>query len=294
MHLFILLTLGLLSFQTLAWRSDCGPVFRDPHHLFLSETRYPSRGERLAHESIHRDLVEGHVVEGKPFSANNNRNALFKIKIFNPRTGQGRDALFKPRPFGDGFGWNRVPMEWVAYKINLLLGMDYIPPVSYRSKAQGNPVTINGETFAEGAALYMVPDAHELHKVPVREWESDRTFTPLEKEYFLSDVRIFDFLMQNPDRHINNFLRGRHWKDGVYRPILIDQAASLKGNATIDVLRGNDAFNSGAVSKIRPRTLEALRALKRRQLETLRPHLSDSEIDQILARRDQVLAYFGH
>ncbi len=292
--LFLLLTLGILSPQTHAWQGNCGTLFRDPHHLFLSDKSFPSRAQRLAHEAIHRDLVEGHVVEGKPFSANNNRNALFKIKIYNPRTGQTRDALFKPRPYGDGFGWNRVPMEWVAYKINLLLGMDYVPPVAYRSKALGNPITINGETFSEGAVLYMVPDAHELHTVPTREWALDHPFGVSDKELFLSDVRIFDFLMQNPDRHINNFLRGRHWKDGVYRPALIDQAAGLKGDATIEFLRGNDAFKSGAVTKIRPQTLEALRALKKRQLQSLQPHLSESEIDQILARRDQILAYFGH
>ncbi len=294
LQLLLLLALGLFSSQTIAWQGDCGALFRDPYHLFLGDKVFPSKSERLAHQAIHRDLVEGVVVEGKPFSANNNRNALYKVKIYNPKTKQTRDALFKPRPYGDGDGWNRVPMEWVAYKINLLLGMDYIPPAAYRSKAQGNPITINGQTFAEGAVLYMVPDAHEMSKVPAKEWESDHTYTPAEKELFLSDVRIFDFLLENPDRHINNFLRGRHWKDGVYRPALIDQAADLKGTATIDFLRGTDAFQSGAVTKIRPRTLEALRNLKRRHLESLAPHLSEVEIDQILARRDQILAYFGY
>ena len=179
-----------------------------------------------------------------------------KIKIYNPRTGQTRDALFKPRPYGDGLVGIASRWNGAAYKINLLLGMDYTA-AAYRSKALGNPITINGETFSEGAVLYMVPDAHELHTVPTREWALDHPFGVSDKELFLSDVRIFDFLMQNPDRHINNFLRGRHWKDGVYRPALIDQAAGLKGDATIEFLRGNDAFKSGAVTRIRPQTLEA-------------------------------------
>lgn len=33
---------------------------------------------------------------------------------------------------GDGEGWHRVPIEAAAYQLNLLLGMDYVPPAVFR------------------------------------------------------------------------------------------------------------------------------------------------------------------
>ena len=42
-------------------------------------------------------------------------------------------ALFKPTMEGHGDGWHRVPIEAAAYSLNLLLGMDYVPPAVFRS-----------------------------------------------------------------------------------------------------------------------------------------------------------------
>lgn len=41
-------------------------------------------------------------------------------------------AIYKPRVYGDAGGWHRTPMEWVAYRLNLLLGLDLVPPTAYR------------------------------------------------------------------------------------------------------------------------------------------------------------------
>lgn len=58
-------------------------------------------------------------------------------------------ALFKPCVDGDSDGWHRVPIEWVAYQLNLMLGMDYVPPVAYLHN-----VDIPGHgRFASGAML---------------------------------------------------------------------------------------------------------------------------------------------
>jgi hypothetical protein len=40
------------------------------------------------------------------------------------------EALFKPKVEGDADGWHRAPVELIAYELNLMLGMDYVPPVS--------------------------------------------------------------------------------------------------------------------------------------------------------------------
>ena len=46
-------------------------------------------------------------------------------------------AIYKPRVYGDAGGWHRTPMEWVAYRLNLLLGLDFVPPVAYRCASPG-------------------------------------------------------------------------------------------------------------------------------------------------------------
>jgi hypothetical protein len=44
-------------------------------------------------------------------------------------------AIYKPRVYGDAGGWHRTPMEYVAYRLNRLLGLDLVPPVAYRCGA---------------------------------------------------------------------------------------------------------------------------------------------------------------
>jgi hypothetical protein len=54
------------------------------------------------------------------------------VQLQDPHTAQRVRAIYKPRVYGDAGGWHRTPMEWVAYRLNLLLGMDLVPPVAYR------------------------------------------------------------------------------------------------------------------------------------------------------------------
>ena len=233
------------------------------------------------HDSITTDLFNGRVVHAERFSANDNRNPIFLVELFNPATGRTRQALFKPRPPGDGDGWNRTPMEYVSYEFQRMLGMDYIPPAAYR-----HGVRLGGSLPpVEGAMLYLVPDAQALHPVARSEWGTD-------VRLMLSDTRIVDTLLMNPDRHINNFLRGRHWVDGELRPMLIDHAASLRPS-TQTHLEQNDAFKMGATRVIRRSTWEALNALGRGDLNSLSPFVSRSELDGIMRRRHQIIDYFN-
>jgi hypothetical protein len=59
-------------------------------------------------------------------------DVIAALQVRDPHSGRQLQALFKPRIKGDADGWHRVPMEWVAYQLNLMLGMDYVPPVAYR------------------------------------------------------------------------------------------------------------------------------------------------------------------
>lgn len=51
-----------------------------------------------------------------------------------------------------------MPIEAVAYKLNLLLGMDYVPPVAYRTRG----VDVDYRHFSEGAFMYFAHNSDEL------------------------------------------------------------------------------------------------------------------------------------
>jgi hypothetical protein len=233
-----------------------------------------------AHRDLTGDLYNGTTIDARPFGANDNRNPLLWVRLHNPRTGRSVEALFKPRAWGDGFGWNRTPMEYVAYELNRMLGMDWVPPVAYRRSFDAN-----FQRWAEGAVLYKVPEAANLADLPVGEWGA-------RPDLFLSDARVLDVLLQNPDRHRGNFLAGRHWVTGRRRPLLIDHAASLRGQSDIR-LDGTDAFGSGPIHVVRRSTLEGLRALDAQGLRArLGEFVTEAEIQGILSRRDGVVRHF--
>ena len=59
---------------------------------------------------------------------------------------------------GDGRGWHRAPVEAVAYKLNLMLGMDRVPPVAYRTGG----IDVDFQHYEEGAFIYFSDNCSEL------------------------------------------------------------------------------------------------------------------------------------
>ena len=74
-------------------------------------------------------------------------------------TGAAIEAVFKPKIEGDGDGWHRASMEYVAYKLSRMLGMDLVPPAASRRGASSST------TRREGAFMYWVDGAKELEQV---------------------------------------------------------------------------------------------------------------------------------
>lgn len=250
-------------------------------HCFLIKDFLTREKRLVAHDAITEDLFVGKTIRAEAFSADGNKNQLYKVAVKNEANGQVREALWKPRPFGDGDGWNRVSMEYVGYRINLMLRMDFVPPVSYRRNFD-----VAFKTWAEGALLYMVPDAQGLKKV------ARNQFCCLEKELFLSDTRIFDYIMKNGDRHVDNFLWGKHWVDGSSTPVLIDSAAGFR-EATEVTLKGVDVFGY-SLNTVRRSTYDALKKI---DFATVKDEIgefaTDSEIRAMLKRRDDILGHFN-
>lgn len=233
-----------------------------------------------AHQAITTDLFNGRISRGFQVRINQNNHSLWIVEIHNQNTGRSRRSYFKPRQYGDEDGWSRTPMEYVAYALNRKLGMDYIPPTAYRRW-----LNIDGRYFGEGAFIYAVQDARLLYDTDSRHWNTD----PLG---VTSDHRIMCVLLQNQDGHYKNLLLGKHWVDGVDRPVFIDFGASLRVGTQVSMTDYPAFRNSTPVDKIRSATLQRLKQLSWNDLKHLREFISEKEIRGILARRDGIVRYF--
>lgn len=94
-------------------------------------------------------------------------------------TTQCVQAMVKPREPGDFDGWHRTPIERVAYLLNLLLGLDYVPPTVYRQHLE-----VEGRHYADGGAvIYFVDSLKLLEEVPEGDWG-------IGKRSLMSDTRV--------------------------------------------------------------------------------------------------------
>ena len=295
---------GLLSNEQLAGLAAQALLSAAAEHL-CSRTRVINaharpEGELLSHDELCAVLQSGEIVEAKsnPVVSQFGHES-FIVQLQNEVTGKRVRAIFKPRVEGDAEGWHRTPMEWVAYRLNLLLGLDYVPPVAYRTGGVTFKVT-DQETkevsFSEGAMMYFVEDAHQLRCFPEAQWGSP----PEPKELLLSNTRILDTLLHNSDRHHGHFLLGRHWCQGSYngdrwvgelRPCLIDHAASFRADAEVSMTHEN-AFRTGPVRCVASGPYLRLRFLDYAALAAeFRGMLTEEELRGMVKRRDAVLRY---
>jgi len=207
------------------------------------------RGVDSTNDAVHSELLDvlyhGEVVTAQPNDVVSKfGHPSYIVKLRHPETAIEIDAIFKPRVEGDGEGWHRANIEWVAYELNRMLGMDYVPPVAYRTGG----VDVDFTHYEEGAFILFVNNVKELREAP-----SGTRGVPLER--VLTDTRILDVLLHNSDRHHGHFLHGEHWaiKEAapdhatpMMRPVLIDHAAGFRPEAFVSMEHEN-AFCTGPV-----------------------------------------------
>lgn len=234
----------------------------------------------VVHGAIAEDLFRGEITQAQITRMNQNAHDLWFVEVHNPSTNRTRKAVMKPREWGDHDGWGRSPMEFVAYRLNRMLGMDYVPPTVYR-----RGLKIKSHWIHEAPLIHLVPNAQVLYETPENLWG-------LSKEAIQSDHRILNVLLHNSDGHYKNLLLGTHWVENGLRPVFIDFGASFRGGTQV-TMRKYPAFrNSEPVSKIRAPTLSALKNLSREKLQELNEFLSEEEISALLQRRDGIVSYF--
>ena len=233
-----------------------------------------------ADKAILNDLYNGRIVEAHPFGANQNTGSLWKVKV--EHNGNTRWAVFKPREYGDREGWARTPMEVTMYKLNRILGMDMVPPTAYRRN-----VTLNGRNFGEGALMVWVDDSHGVNNVAKKHWKPKH-------EAFASDLRILQILGRDADhQNANNVLRGKHWSDGKYRMIKVDNEACMRPGSYLELQHSSSIW--GQVFRFNKTTYNRLVELNFNDLKAdVGEFMSDGEIRDWLKTRDGLVNLIGH
>ena len=229
------------------------------------------------HAELVSILQQGRVVDSQPLEGGHETHPSFKVLL--EHRGKKSWAIFKPRIDGDGDGWHRATMEWVAYELSLMLGLDLVPPVAYRRGG----VECHYQHFEEGAFIHFGPDAVELQEAPLDAWGVPQAL-------LLSDTRILDVLLHNSDRHHGHFLFGPGWvAPHGKQPILIDHAAAFRKEAHV-TLDHENAFRTGPVRCVSSRTYLRLRFLDARAIAArFAGTLSTGEMRALLTRRNAVL-----
>jgi hypothetical protein len=251
--------------------AECAPLFKKLSPAQIS----------AAHGEILSDLDRGQIVDASKKRVNGNMHDLWWLTLNNPETGHTRQAIMKPREWGDSGGWARAPMEVVAYELNRALGMDYVPPTVYRKK-----IKIGSEFIHEAPLIYLVPKAQILYETPESQWGD------ISKKAVQSDHRILCVLLHNSDGHAKNLLLGEHWVDGENRPAFIDFGASLRAGTFVTMRHYPAPGNSEPVSVVREKTLKSLKSLSLFHFKSVTDYVSPKEISEILMRRDGIVDYF--
>ncbi len=154
--------------------------------------------------------------------------------------------------------------DMAAYKLSQLLGMEMVPPAVVR-QVEGQDGIV--QIWIEGLISY-------------ESWLEEGNTGQPSSLYFqrqIKDMKTFDLLIRNIDRHQRNI----NW-DSDWNVWLIDHTRSLAKDGT---LRKGDSFKGCSRD-----LYQALQALKKTDVEAaLSPYQGNFEIKALLKRRDKLL-----
>jgi hypothetical protein len=163
--------------------------------------------------------------------------------------------------FRDYWGYNVA-----AYRLGLLLGIDMIPPSVSRRFGQH-----------EAAFTWWVDDV--IMDEQSRLKSGIRPPDPASWAAQVHILRVFDELIANTDRNQGNMLIDRQWK--VW---LIDHTRAFRTSRRLQAPQSVRRCDRTLLAKMRALTLEAMTM-------ELDDHLTPSEMQAVLARRDLLVAW---
>jgi len=163
--------------------------------------------------------------------------------------------------FRDYWGYNVA-----AYRMGVLLGLDMIPPsVSRRFRHH------------DAAFTWWIDDI--VMDEQGRRKSGIRPPDPASWAAQIHMLRVFDELIANTDRNQGNMLIDRQWKIW-----LIDHTRAFRTSRQLLAPRAIRRCERTLLAKMKALTLEAMEA-------ELEPHLTGSEMQAVLARRDRLVEW---
>jgi len=152
-----------------------------------------------------------------------------------------------------------------AYRLGRILGLDMVP-VSVERKVNGNACAV---TWWIDNSMMEVDRMKKKLEAPDRNtWNQE-----------MHVVRVFDQLVFNTDRNLQNLLIDPEW-----RIWMIDHTRAFRLHTTL-----REKKNLALCDR---QLLEHMRTLDAEKLSTLKPYLNDGEIKGLLARRTLIVKFF--
>jgi hypothetical protein len=186
-------------------------------------------------------------------------------------------ALWKNAQGRQGGFWEGWNYEIAAYRLDKYLGLGMVPPTVERRFRE-----------EKGSCQYWVDGCMSL-----RDREAKKIKMPPIKVFYWNRAtylqRLWDNLIANEDRHLNQFLLTPDW-----RMILIDHSRSFRKSAKFTkslIYTARHPEGPKLMSEL-PRTIvDKVKALDFAAIRSVvGDYLSDDEINAVLARRDLILA----
>lgn len=213
---------------------------------------------------LERFLRDARVVRIKPIG----RGITHPYRVTLTLDGRTRDAVWKTidipksrsgrtKDFGDTYR-----AECAAYQLDRLLGLDMVPATVQR--------TIDGHRGS--LQLWIAPAMSEAQRRRKNLQPPDRE--AWDRQAFR--VRLFDNLIFNPDRNLNNLLVTPEWQIR-----LIDHSRAFRTRESLRDPQGLTRFSRPLLAASQRLDVAMLR-------QHLGPYLTDVQIRAILRRRDMI------
>jgi hypothetical protein len=242
-----------------------------PALLALATPLFSAGTPKLTYEQMEKFLQDGKIVSIKSLSTGVTNSLRAKLNDgtlehdAHVQCIEESKATFQAQQgteinFRDSWGFNVA-----AYRLGRILGLDMIP-VSIERKVNGNSCAVSW--WIDNTMMEVDRQKKKLSAPDGDAWNLE-----------MHVVRVFDQLIYNTDRNLQNLLIDPDW-----RIWMIDHTRAFRRYSTLKEKKN--------LVRCDRKLLAQLRTLSAQTLSALKPYLNDAEIKGLLGRRDVIVKFF--